>query len=46
MGLLALINNCIESQTEPKRIEMEELHRIIRSLMPGCNSWILVYFFM
>jgi Domain of unknown function (DU1801) len=35
------INEYIESQPEPKRSEMQELHLIILTLMPGCKLWFL-----
>ncbi|MGB5033471.1 MAG: DUF1801 domain-containing protein [Saprospiraceae bacterium] len=31
----------INSQAEPKRSEMEELHTIIMKVMPGCKLWFL-----
>jgi hypothetical protein len=31
----------IDSQPEPKRGEMLELHRLILELMPGCKLWFL-----
>jgi Domain of unknown function (DU1801) len=35
------IKNYITSQPEPKRSDMQELHRIIQQVMPGCKSWFL-----
>ena len=35
------INEYLASQPEPKRSEMEELHRIILGVMPGCKLWFL-----
>ena len=31
----------INSQEEPKRSEMEELHNIIMKVMPECKLWFL-----
>lgn len=31
----------VTSQPEPKRSDMQELHRIIRELMPACKLWFL-----
>ena len=31
----------ITGQPEPKRSEMQELHRIISGIMPGCKKWFL-----
>jgi len=31
----------ITSQPEPKRSDMQALHRIILEVMPGCKSWFL-----
>jgi hypothetical protein len=41
MDLQEQINEYIDSQTKPKRSEMQELHRIILTLMPGCKLWFL-----
>lgn len=35
------IEEYITSQSEPKRSDMEQLHRIIMELMPGCRLWFL-----
>lgn len=35
------IADYIASQPEPKRGEMQELHRIILGVMPGCKLWFL-----
>lgn len=35
------INEYISSQPEPKRLDMQELHRIIQALKPGCKLWFL-----
>jgi Domain of unknown function (DU1801) len=35
------IENYITSQPEPKRSDMQELHRIILEVMPGCKLWFL-----
>ena len=35
------IKQYITSQPEPKRGEMQELHRIILETMPGCKLWFL-----
>jgi hypothetical protein len=35
------IKNYIDSQPEPKRSDMQELHRIILELMPSCKLWFL-----
>ncbi|MBI1760418.1 MAG: DUF1801 domain-containing protein [Acidobacteria bacterium] len=36
-----IINKYIDSQVEPKRIDMQELHRIILKVMPKCKLWFL-----
>ncbi|QHV96739.1 DUF1801 domain-containing protein [Spirosoma endbachense] len=33
------INEYITSQPEPKRIDMEELHRLVLQVLPGCKLW-------
>ena len=33
------INKYIAAQPEPKRVEMLELHRIVRGLLPGARLW-------
>lgn len=35
------IKEYIASQPEAKRADMEELHRIIQEIMPGCKIWFL-----
>ena len=35
------IKQYITSQPEPKRSDMQELHRIILETMPGCKLWFL-----
>lgn len=35
------INKYINSQPEPKRSDMQELHRIILAVMPKCKLWFL-----
>src|SRR5580700_664014 len=35
------IKEYIAAQPEPKRSEMQELHRMILSLMPACKLWFL-----
>lgn len=35
------IQKYITSQPEPKRSDMQELHRIILKVMPGCKLWFL-----
>jgi hypothetical protein len=35
------IKEYLTSQPEPKRSDMQELHRIIRKIMPGCRLWFL-----
>jgi hypothetical protein len=35
------IKQYITSQPEPKRSEMQELHRIVLETMPGCKLWFL-----
>jgi hypothetical protein len=41
MNVKDQIKNYIDSQPEPKRGDMEELHRIIQEVMPGCKLWFL-----
>ena len=41
MNVQEQIKKYITSQPEPKRSEMNELHRIILQLMPGCKLWFL-----
>jgi hypothetical protein len=35
------INNYISSQPEPKRTDMQALHRLIVEAFPGCKLWFL-----
>jgi len=41
MNVKAQIKNYIDSQPEPKRSDMRELHRIILQIMPACKLWFL-----
>jgi hypothetical protein len=41
MNEQAQIEEYITSQSEPKRSDMQELHRIILQLLPGCKLWFL-----
>ena len=41
MNVQGQIKEYITSQPEPKRSDMQELHRIILELMPGCKLWFL-----
>jgi hypothetical protein len=41
MNVQEEIKNYINSQPEPKRSEMHELHCIILEIMPGCKLWFL-----
>ena len=41
MSIQEQISNYIASQPEPKCSEMQELHRRILQLLPGCKLWIL-----
>ncbi len=41
MNVEEQIKEYINSQTEPKRGEMQELHRVILKLMPECKLWFL-----
>lgn len=41
MDIQEQINEHITSQPEPKRSEMQELHRIILEIMPECKLWFL-----
>ena len=41
MNIQEQINEYINSQPEPKRSEMQELHQIILDIMPGCRLWFL-----
>jgi hypothetical protein len=41
MNIQEQINEYISTQSEPKRGEMQELHRIILEVMPECKLWFL-----
>ena len=41
MNIPEQIEKYITSQPEPKRSDMQELHRIILQLMPACKLWYL-----
>ena len=41
MNLQEQIDEYITSQPEPKRSDMQELHRIILQVMPACKLWFL-----
>jgi hypothetical protein len=41
MNIEKQINEYISSQPEPKRVDMQELHRSILQLMPACKLWFL-----
>ena len=41
MNIQGQIKEYIASQPEPKRSDMQELHRIILKLMPACKLWFL-----
>ena len=41
MNVQEQINEYIASQPEPKRGEMQQLHRIVLALMPKCKLWFL-----
>ena len=41
MELQKQIDAYIAAQPEPKRSDMQQLHRVILSLMPGCKLWYL-----
>ena len=41
MDLEKQIEAYVAAQPEPKRSDMEQLHRVILSLMPGCKLWYL-----
>ena len=42
MNVREQIKKYINSQPEPKRSDMQELHRIILQVMPACKLWFLV----
>jgi hypothetical protein len=41
MNIAEQIDEYINSQPEPKRSDMQELHRLILEVMPGCKLWFL-----
>jgi hypothetical protein len=41
MNVQEEIKNYITSQPEPKRSDMQELHRLTLRVMPGCKLWFL-----
>jgi hypothetical protein len=41
MNVKDQIKKYIDSQPEPKRSDMQELHRIILQVMPACKLWFL-----
>ena len=41
MNVQGQIKEYITSHPEPKRSDMQELHRIILEVMPGCKLWFL-----
>src|SRR6187402_60194 len=41
MNVKAQIKEYITSQPEPKRSDMQELHRLILEAMPACKLWFL-----
>ena len=41
MNVQEQIEMYITSQPEPKRSDMQELHRIILQVLPGCKLWFL-----
>ncbi|MEY8761250.1 DUF1801 domain-containing protein [Chryseobacterium tongliaoense] len=41
MSIQEQITEYITSQPEPKRNDMQELHRIILEIMPACKLWFL-----
>ncbi|HEX3456588.1 MAG TPA: DUF1801 domain-containing protein [Candidatus Baltobacteraceae bacterium] len=41
MNVQDQIEEYITSQPEPKRSDMQALHRIVLQVMPGCNLWFL-----
>jgi Domain of unknown function (DU1801) len=41
MNVQEQIKKYIASQPEPKRIDMQELHRFILQVVPGCKLWFL-----
>jgi hypothetical protein len=41
MNVQEQIKNYITSEPEPKRTDMQELHRFILQVLPGCKLWFL-----
>lgn len=41
MTVQAQIQQYIDSQAEAKRSDMQELHRLVRQIMPDCKLWFL-----
>jgi hypothetical protein len=41
MNMRKQIKEYIATQPEPKRSDMQELHRIILEVMPKCKLWFL-----
>lgn len=41
MSIQGQIDGYISGQSEPKRSDMQELHRIILEIMPDCKLWFL-----
>ena len=41
MNVQEQIQNYISSQPEPKRSDMQALHRVILQVMPACKLWFL-----
>src|SRR6267154_2542976 len=41
MNIQGQIKEYITSQPEPKRSDMQTLHRFIRRVLPGCKLWFL-----
>lgn len=41
MNIQAQIKEYISAQPGPKRIDLQELHRMIRSIQPACKLWFM-----
>lgn len=41
MSVQEQVKEYINSQTEPKRTDLQELHRLIQKIMPKCKLWFL-----
>jgi hypothetical protein len=41
MNVQEQVKEYVTSQSEPKRSDMQELHRIILQIMPACKLWFL-----